>query len=128
MRRTDRVRLRVRPPPRRGAADGPRVPRPVGARLERSSGRDARTGTARGPGAPRRRDAAPVVEKFPEVAVTETVTEGRAGAELVRASTGASLVVVGRRTRDSRLGTRIGPVTHAVLHHVRCPVAVVPHA
>ncbi|WP_155056103.1 universal stress protein [Streptomyces blattellae] len=67
-------------------------------------------------------------EKFPEVSVTETVAEGRAATELVRASTGAALVVVGRRTRNSPLGTHIGPVTHAVLHHVGCPVAVVPHA
>ncbi|MCX4648585.1 hypothetical protein OG456_40800 [Streptomyces sp. NBC_01446] len=25
------------------------------------------------------------------------------------------------------LGTHIGPVTHAVLHHATAPVAVVPH-
>ncbi|MFF3817864.1 universal stress protein [Streptomyces bluensis] len=67
-------------------------------------------------------------EKFPGVPVTETVGEGRAATALVRASTRASLVVVGRRTRGSRLGTHIGPVTHAVLHHADCPVAVVPHA
>lgn len=66
-------------------------------------------------------------EKFPEVAVTETVVEGRAGTELIRAASGAALLVVGRRIRDSRLGPRTGPVTHAVLHHAGCPVAVVPH-
>ncbi|GAA3816450.1 universal stress protein [Streptomyces phyllanthi] len=70
----------------------------------------------------------PWSEKFPEVSVTETVAEGRAATEVVRAATGAALVVVGRRARDSRLGTRIGPVAHAVLHHAGCPVAVVPHA
>nr|WP_308408360.1 universal stress protein [Streptomyces neyagawaensis] len=69
----------------------------------------------------------PWCEKFPGVPVVETVAEGRVTSELVRASTGASLVVVGRRTRDGRLGSHIGPVTHAVLHHVCCPVAVVPH-
>ncbi|KAB1140086.1 universal stress protein [Streptomyces luteolifulvus] len=69
----------------------------------------------------------PWCEKFPGVLVVESVVEGRAASELVRASYGASLVVVGRRIRDSRLGTHIGPVTHAALHHVRCPVAVVPH-
>ncbi|MET7451941.1 universal stress protein [Streptomyces sp. NPDC005574] len=67
-------------------------------------------------------------EKFPDVPVTETVGEGRAAGELVHASTGASLVVVGRRQRASRAGAHIGPVTHAVLHHVGCPVAVIPHA
>ncbi|MFI9152580.1 universal stress protein [Streptomyces sp. NPDC053367] len=70
----------------------------------------------------------PWCEKFPEVSVTETVAEGRAATELVRASARAALVVVGRRTRDSRFGIRIGPVAHAVLHHCGCPVAVVPHA
>ncbi|MFG2023893.1 universal stress protein [Streptomyces sp. NPDC048825] len=69
----------------------------------------------------------PWCEKFPGISVTETVSEGRAATALVRASSGASLVVVGRRTRDSHLGTHIGPVTHAALHHVSCPVAVVPH-
>jgi nucleotide-binding universal stress UspA family protein len=66
-------------------------------------------------------------EKFPEVAVTETVVEGRAGTELIRAASRAALVVVGRRIRDSRLGPHTGQVTHAVLHRAGCPVAVVPH-
>ncbi|MFC7259312.1 universal stress protein [Streptomyces lutosisoli] len=70
----------------------------------------------------------PWCEKFPEVSVAETVTEGRAATELVRAATGAALVVVGRRVREARLGTHIGSVAHAVLHHALCPVAVVPHA
>ncbi|CAL9345749.1 Universal stress protein [Streptomyces sp. enrichment culture] len=66
--------------------------------------------------------------KYPEVPVVETVAEGRAAAELVRASAGASLVVVGRRDHGThRPGPHVGPVTHAVLHHVACPVAVVPH-
>ncbi|NGO44869.1 universal stress protein [Streptomyces ureilyticus] len=69
----------------------------------------------------------PWCEKFPEVAVTETVVEGRAATELTRAASGAALVVVGRRLRDIRLGGHGGPVTHAVLHHAGCPVAVVAH-
>ncbi|MDW4909312.1 universal stress protein [Streptomyces sp. ADMS] len=69
----------------------------------------------------------PWCEKYPEVSVTATVSEGRAATALVRASSGASLVVVGRRVRNGHLGTHIGPVTHAALHHVGCPVAVVPH-
>jgi nucleotide-binding universal stress UspA family protein len=70
----------------------------------------------------------PWCEKFPEVSVSETVVEGRAAAELSRAASGAALVVVGRRIRDGRLGVHTGPVTHGVLHHAGCPVAVVPHA
>jgi nucleotide-binding universal stress UspA family protein len=70
----------------------------------------------------------PWCEKFPEVAVTETVAEGRAAGELIHASAGAALLVVGRRVRETRLGTHLGSVAHAVLHHAPCPVAVVPHA
>ncbi|MEW2567296.1 universal stress protein [Streptomyces sp. NPDC047070] len=65
--------------------------------------------------------------KYPEVTVTETVSEGRAAGALIHASSEACLVVVGRRIRESHLGTHIGSVAHAVLHHVACPVAVVPH-
>ncbi|MFC8419836.1 universal stress protein [Streptomyces sp. NPDC057236] len=66
-------------------------------------------------------------EKYPTVPVTKTVTEGRATVALVRAARGAGLLVVGRRTTGHRVGVHTGPVTHAVLHHVGCPVAVVPH-
>ncbi|MFS8204736.1 universal stress protein [Streptomyces sp. CWNU-52B] len=69
----------------------------------------------------------PWCAKYPEVPVTETVSESRPAGALVHASSEACLVVVGRRTRESHLGPHIGPVAHAVLHHVRCPVAVVPH-
>ncbi|MGW2856276.1 universal stress protein [Streptomyces sp. NPDC001215] len=34
---------------------------------------------------------------------------------------------MGRRIRRNALGTRIGSVTHAVLHHSTTPVAVVAH-
>ncbi|MFD0508313.1 universal stress protein [Streptomyces chiangmaiensis] len=70
----------------------------------------------------------PWAEKCPGVTVSETVTAARPSTELVRESAHASLVVVGRRTREARLGTHIGSVTQALLHQARCPVAVVPHA
>ncbi|MGW2515471.1 universal stress protein [Streptomyces sp. NPDC001617] len=66
-------------------------------------------------------------EKYPEVGVVETVTEGRPQSVLVRAASGAGLLVVGRRTTDRAAGPRTGPVAHAAIHHVGCPVAVVPH-
>ncbi|MFG2269662.1 universal stress protein [Streptomyces chartreusis] len=66
-------------------------------------------------------------DKYPEVEVAETVTEGRARSVLVRAATGASLLVVGRRMTERPAGPRIGPITHAAIHHAGCPVAVVPH-
>ncbi|MFH7594412.1 hypothetical protein WDV06_04810 [Streptomyces racemochromogenes] len=36
--------------------------------------------------------------------------------------------VDGRRVRRSAIGTHLGPVAHAVLHHSAAPAAVVPHA
>ena len=46
---------------------------------------------------------------------------------LLNASRRADLLVVGRHTDPRAAEGRLGPVTHAVLHHARCPVAVVPH-
>ncbi|MER6185874.1 universal stress protein [Streptomyces sp. NPDC001652] len=66
-------------------------------------------------------------DKYPGVEVAETVTEGRPQSVLVRAASGASLLVVGRRMTDRPAGPRTGPVAHAAIHHVGCPVAVVPH-
>ncbi|WP_330281098.1 universal stress protein [Streptomyces sp. NBC_00588] len=66
-------------------------------------------------------------DKYPGVEVAETVTEGRPQSVLVRAASGASLLVVGRRVTERPAGPRTGPVTHAAIHHVDCPVAVVPH-
>ncbi|MFF0473972.1 universal stress protein [Streptomyces sp. NPDC004284] len=65
--------------------------------------------------------------KYPGVEVAARVVVGSAGLELVGAAGGASLVVVGRRTRRSVLGAHIGSVAHAVLHHSPVPVALVPH-
>ncbi|MFJ5833710.1 universal stress protein [Streptomyces sp. NPDC093089] len=70
---------------------------------------------------------APWRAKYPEVAAVHRVVVGSAGQVLVEASGDASLVVVGRRTRPAALGAHIGSVAHAVLHHSRAPVAVVPH-
>ncbi len=66
-------------------------------------------------------------DKYAEAEVAETVTEGRPQSVVVRASTGASLLVVGRRMTERPTGPRTGPVTHAAIHHVGCPVAIVPH-
>ncbi|OCC11058.1 universal stress protein [Streptomyces sp. PTY087I2] len=63
--------------------------------------------------------------EFPRVEVTEKAVMGPAADELVRASRGAGLVVVGRRGSRA-LGFHIGHVAHAVIHHSAAPVAVVP--
>ncbi|MFJ3922940.1 universal stress protein [Streptomyces sp. NPDC090022] len=65
--------------------------------------------------------------RHPEVEVIAHVEQGSAGHVLLSAASDAQLLVVGRRVRESALGTRIGSVAHAALHHAACPVAVVPH-
>ncbi|MER5205993.1 universal stress protein [Streptomyces sp. NPDC002825] len=66
--------------------------------------------------------------KYPDVEAAARVTIGSAGLELVQAAGDAALVVVGRRMRHTALGSHIGSVAHAVLHHSPVPVALVPHA
>ncbi|MGW0627044.1 universal stress protein [Streptomyces sp. NPDC002758] len=66
-------------------------------------------------------------QKFPDVEVVAESRFGSPAVELVEASREASLVVVGRRIRRSPLGSHIGHVTHALLHHSTTPVAVVAH-
>ncbi|WP_312870195.1 universal stress protein [Streptomyces himalayensis] len=70
---------------------------------------------------------APLRERFPGVPVIEHVEIGSAGQVLLSAASRAELLVVGRRVRRSPIGTHIGSVAHAALHHAACPVAVVPH-
>lgn len=70
----------------------------------------------------------PWTERFPDVAVTTGAVLMRPSSLLVDAASHASMLIVGRRVRPhSRLGMRLGPVTQAVMHHARCPVAVVAH-
>lgn len=66
-------------------------------------------------------------QKYPDVEVTEKSRFGSPALHVVNASAGASLVVVGRRARRSHIGTHIGHVTHAALHHAVAPVVVVAH-
>jgi nucleotide-binding universal stress UspA family protein len=70
---------------------------------------------------------APWREKYPAVEICELVEEGRPAQQLLDATRDAGLLAVGRKIRPVRLGTHTGPVTHAVMQHVRCPVAIVPH-
>jgi nucleotide-binding universal stress UspA family protein len=67
-------------------------------------------------------------DKYPEVTTRTDVVLLHPAQALLNASRGADLLVVGRRTDPHAPEGRLGPVTHAVLHHTRCPVAVVPHA
>ncbi|WKX14014.1 universal stress protein [Streptomyces sp. NL15-2K] len=67
-------------------------------------------------------------EKYPRVTVHTDVVLLHPAEALLNTSRSADLLVVGRRADPSAAEGRLGPVTHAVLHHARCPVAVVPHA
>ncbi|MFI2435882.1 universal stress protein [Streptomyces sp. NPDC018693] len=66
-------------------------------------------------------------ERCPAVEVRLLVTRGHPAQELLLASVDAALLVVGRTMRGARLLPHTGPVAHAVIHHARCPVAIVPH-
>ncbi|SCK09141.1 universal stress protein [Streptomyces sp. WMMB 322] len=69
----------------------------------------------------------PWQDAHPDVKVQAEAVIGQPARLLVEAAAQASMLVVGRRNRRSRLGTHVGTVTHAVMHHARTPVAVVPH-
>jgi len=66
-------------------------------------------------------------DKYPQVTAHTDVVLLHPAQALLNASRGAELLVVGRRTDPQAPEGRLGPVAHAVLHHCRCPVAVVPH-
>jgi nucleotide-binding universal stress UspA family protein len=63
-------------------------------------------------------------QRYPEVRVEIRVVEGPAAQELVRASAGASLVVVGRRATGGLAALRPGTTSHTLVHHAHCPVLV----
>ncbi len=67
----------------------------------------------------------PYAERFPEVEIEQLSAPGDAAGHLVAASQAADLIVIGRH-RKRPLSPRLGSVTHAVLLHTGCPVAVVP--
>ncbi|MFE0404613.1 universal stress protein [Streptomyces nigra] len=60
------------------------------------------------------------------VDVFQEVVGGPAHKVLLDAAAEADLVVVGAARRHGHFGLQLGPVAHALLHHSRSPVAVVP--
>ena len=59
--------------------------------------------------------------------VTVRAMNGYAAEELIGASRGADLMVVGSRGAGGFARLLMGSVSNQVVHHARCPVAVVPH-
>ncbi|WP_317440853.1 universal stress protein [Streptomyces collinus] len=64
--------------------------------------------------------------EYPHVRTRTATPEGAAAKILVDRSAAADLVIVGARRRTSAFGFQLGRVSHALLHHARCPVAIVP--
>ena len=63
--------------------------------------------------------------KLPDVDVRRLVVRGPAAVVLVGQSRRAQLVVVGARGRDVFSARLLGSVSHALIGHAACPVAVV---
>ena len=64
--------------------------------------------------------------RYPLVPVHADVVPGRTAHVLVNASGRAQLLVLGARGHGGLPGRRLGSVSHAVLHHANCPVAILP--
>lgn len=64
------------------------------------------------------------VGSFGDVESRLSLTTRPAADALIDASAGAAIVVVGSRGRGSLASMLLGSVSHAVLEHARCPVAV----
>ncbi|HEU5268112.1 MAG TPA: universal stress protein [Jatrophihabitans sp.] len=67
-------------------------------------------------------------DKYPDVDLRTDAVKDHTVAGRVSASAGHDLLVVGSHSRRRRLAPLLGSVSQGVLHHARCPVAVVhPH-
>jgi nucleotide-binding universal stress UspA family protein len=64
-------------------------------------------------------------EKYPDVLVRRSVVRDFPVAGLLAEAAGQALLVVGSHSKHARIGTLLGSVSQGVLHHARCPVAVV---
>jgi nucleotide-binding universal stress UspA family protein len=65
-------------------------------------------------------------EKYPDVEVVTETVPGRPVRILSGVSARSDLLVVGTRGRGGFTGLILGSVSHGLLHHAHCPLAVVP--
>lgn len=70
----------------------------------------------------------PYGDSHPRLEIVRQLAAGHPVQALSQASATADLLVVGSRGRGAMAGLLLGSVSHGVLHHAHCPVAVVrPH-
>jgi nucleotide-binding universal stress UspA family protein len=69
---------------------------------------------------------APMRKYHPGVDVVEDIVQDNPAAALVAASRDVDLVIAGTHPRTGLPVARSHAVTHALIHHAHCPVAVVP--
>ena len=66
-------------------------------------------------------------QRYPDVAVEVDTAHSGAARHLVELSATERLLVLGRHGSPQGIVGRLGSVSQAVVHHSRCPVAVLPH-
>lgn len=69
---------------------------------------------------------APMRKRFPGVEVVEDIVQDNPAAALVAVSRDVDLVITGSHPREGLTVPRSRAVTHALIHHAHCPVAIVP--
>ncbi|MFP3989121.1 universal stress protein [Streptomyces sp. E11-3] len=69
---------------------------------------------------------APAVAEHPKVRLRQEAVEAPERSLLLREAETADLLVVGSHRRTTPVGLHLGLVSHALLHHAPCPVAVIP--
>jgi nucleotide-binding universal stress UspA family protein len=69
---------------------------------------------------------APFLDKYPRVELTEQVVCDAPAHALIATSDEADLVVLAAHRRHARFGANLGHVTHALLHHCKAPVLLIP--
>ncbi|MFF8846258.1 universal stress protein [Streptomyces sp. NPDC015127] len=67
-----------------------------------------------------------ITDQYPDLTVHHTLIEGSARHTLITRSTAADLLIIGTHRRHSHPGPHPGLITHTLLHHSHCPVAIVP--
>lgn len=67
---------------------------------------------------------APIRQRFSHLEIHARVLRGHPADELRRAGDGAQLLVVGSHGRSIGRSVLVGSISHGVLHHASCPVAV----